>query len=95
MPENPYQSPETESQSPVVVDKSKLQTDLEKSVKARKYTLFVMPIVGISTLLQYAGVFSPGNLPTWFGLVVIALCGIQLPFISRKISKLEPEIAGT
>ena len=94
MSENPYQSPESESQSSAALDKSKRRNDLEKLEKARKYTLLIMPFVAVSTLWQYAGTFSPGNLPNWFGLVVVALCGIQLPLLSRKITKLESEISG-
>ena len=76
------------------VDESKLHGKLEKTIKARNYTLMAMPIVAISTVLQYLGIFAPGNLPPWFGLVVLVLCGVQIPFLTHKISKIKASISG-
>ncbi|MEL6106051.1 MAG: hypothetical protein AAFU85_08445 [Planctomycetota bacterium] len=97
MAENPYQSPRADSGSTATStkDRSELVKELEKIRKARKYMLVGLPLVGMSTLLQYAGIFRAGMLPNWFGLVCIALLAIQIPVISWKISKLESEIAET
>lgn len=78
---------------PLSADESKLRDKLEKTIKARKYTMLVMPIVAMSTVLQYVGVFAPGNLPPWFGIVVLLLCGVQIPFLSHRISKIEASIS--
>lgn len=92
MNENPYQSPEQPQGMPVVIDEPKLRKDLENAIKARKYTLLAIPLVGTMTGLQYAGIFSPGQLPNWFGLVVVAIALIQLPIVSYKISKIEAKL---
>jgi len=86
---NPYQSPEGARGSQPVLDESKIRKDLEKVIKARKYMFIAIPLVGTMTFLQYAKFFSPGNLPNWFGLLVVAICLVQLPFLTQKIARLE------
>lgn len=73
---------------------AKLRTELEKTIKAQKMMPLVMVVIGISTALQYAGIFSAGFLPPWVGILAIVLCVVQWPFLSRKIDRLEREIAG-
>ena len=75
-----------------MTNKSKLQSDLEKTARVQKLLPWVIVIVALSTGLQYAGVFSTGFLPNWFGLVVIAACVIQFPLLSKKITRLRKEI---
>ena len=91
--QNPFDRPQSGSQLAHDAEVSKLRRDLEKAVKARWYTMMALPLVSMSTVLQYVGVFAPGNLPAWFGLVVVAICVIQLPILSRKIAKLEVTLA--
>ncbi|MEM8947637.1 MAG: hypothetical protein AAGD11_20875 [Planctomycetota bacterium] len=74
-------------------DELELHRKLEKTIKARNYTLIAMPIVAITTALEYLDIFSPGYLPPWFGLVVLVACGIQTLFLNSKISKIKASIS--
>ena len=95
MSESPYNPPSvtstTSEASPV--DQAKLHKDLANAKKGNSYTLLLIPVVGFSTAMQYAGLFSAGSLPPWFGLLVIGLCVVQLFYFQFKIKKLEATLA--
>lgn len=95
MNDNPFRSPQVPPGRTQTQDQSKLQKDLANAIKARKYTLLAIPVVGTMTALQYSGFISTERnfLPNWFGLVALAIAVIQLPLLSMKISKLESALS--